>query len=176
LARRLIRPPRRALAKRPDLATVCVAVSFLGKLLRLDFLPTHADLALLVFRVWLGASMLALHGWPKLLRLLDGNTSFRDPLGVGPVASLALAVFAEALCSIFLMVGWTTRLSALAGICAMSLAFFSAHGAKLSGEGNGELAFIYLAGYVALFLTGAGRFSLDGGASKGGSKLKAKKA
>jgi len=140
-----------------------------GKILRLDFLPTSADLALLGLRLWIGLCMVSLHGWPKLMRLLAGSTTFRDPLGVGPVASLSLAVFAEVVCSVLLVLGLWTRLAAVAGATAMSLAFFSAHGGRLSGEGNGELAFIYLAGYVALFLAGGGRFSLDGRAGAGGT-------
>lgn len=151
-------------------------MNFLGKLLRLDFIPASSDLALLLLRLWIGASMLVLHGWSKVERLLDGNASFRDPLGVGPVASLALAAFAEALCSLFLIAGWATRLSALAGATAMWLAFYSAHGGALTGQGNGELAFIYLAAYVALVIAGGGRFSFDAAAAaRGGSKLKAGK-
>jgi len=38
----------------------------LGRLLRLDFVPASADLALLLLRLWLGLSLLTLHGWTKL--------------------------------------------------------------------------------------------------------------
>ena len=36
-----------------------------------------------------------------------------------------------------------------------------AHGARLSGPGNGELPFLVLGAFVALLLAGGGRFSLD---------------
>ncbi len=59
------------------------------------------------------------------------------------------------------MIGLWTRLAAFLLVVTMSVAFFVAHGAKLSGQGNGELAFVYLAGYVVLLVAGAGKFSVD---------------
>ncbi|HEY0966242.1 MAG TPA: DoxX family protein [Opitutaceae bacterium] len=140
---------------------------------RLTFPPISVDIGLLLLRVGLGSSMLVLHGWGKLMRLVEGNLAFSDPIGLGPVPSLALAVFAEFLCSLLLIVGWSTHIAALAGAVTMAVAFSSAHGMRLTGEGNGELAFIYLIGYVGLFFAGGGRFSLDGQAnSRRASKLK----
>lgn len=43
----------------------------------------------------------------------------------------------------------------------MLVTFLLVHGGALSGEGCGEMAFIYLGGYVALLLAGPGLFSLD---------------
>lgn len=131
------------------------------KFLHLEFVPRSADVALLVLRVWLGLSMALLHGWGKLENLFSGSSKFPDILGIGSTSALALAVFAEFLCSILIVVGLWTRLASLMLVIAMSVAFFIAHGAKLSGPGNGELAFVYLAGYVVLLLAGAGKFSVD---------------
>ena len=43
----------------------------------------------------------------------------------------------------------------------MSVAFFVVHKAALAGPNNGELAFVYLGGFVTLIIAGAGRFSFD---------------
>ena len=43
----------------------------------------------------------------------------------------------------------------------MAVAFSFAHGGALSGPRNGELAFVFLAAFIAVFLAGAGRYSLD---------------
>jgi uncharacterized membrane protein YphA (DoxX/SURF4 family) len=43
----------------------------------------------------------------------------------------------------------------------MAVAFFLSHQAQLSGAQSGEMAFLYLGAYAALFLTGGGRFALD---------------
>lgn len=131
------------------------------KFLRLDFLPASPGLAFCLLRVWLGGSMLVLHGWGKLLNLLSGSPQFSDVFGIGPVPALVLAVLTEVGCSALLVIGLWTRLAALLLAGTMGVAFFVAHGAALKGAGSGELAYVYLAGYLVLLLGGAGKFSFD---------------
>lgn len=119
------------------------------------------DLGLLVLRVWLGLSMLLLHGWSKLQGIAEKSASFPDPLGVGSAMSLNLVVFAEVLCALLLVVGLAARFALVPLVITMAVAFFVIHGGVLVGEGNGEMAFIYLAGFVALLIAGPGRYSLD---------------
>ncbi len=131
-------------------------------ILQLNFLPHSADAGLLVLRLWLGLSLLLLHGKGKLLGFGELSQKFPDPLGVGSTTSLALAVFAELVCSGLIAVGLVTRFAALNAAFTMGVAFFIVHQAKLAmGPGSGELAFIYLAGFVTLLIAGPGRFSLD---------------
>ena len=120
---------------------------------------TH--LALLGLRVWLGVAMLANHGFDKLTTFGEKAASFPDPLGVGHAMSLALVVFAECFCSLLLILGLVTRFAALVLAFNLTVAFIVVHQGALSGERSGELAFIYLAGYVALLIAGSGRFSAD---------------
>lgn len=132
------------------------------KFLRFDFLPTSTDLGLLVLRLWMGLSLLILHGWAKLTGFSDMAGKFPDPLGVGATGSLALAVFGEVVCALLLALGLFSRLAALGLIITMAVAFFMVHKASLQpGPGSGELAYAYLAGFTTLFITGPGRFSLD---------------
>lgn len=132
------------------------------RILQLNFLPGTADCGLLVLRVWLGLSMSLLHGKGKLLGFKEMSAKFLDPFGIGPTASLALAVFAELFCGVLLAAGLLTRFAALNLVITMSVAFFIAHkGSLAQGPGSGEMAFIYLAGFVALLISGGGRFSLD---------------
>jgi putative oxidoreductase len=133
---------------------------FLG-ILNLNFVPSNSDVGFLILRIWLGASMLMLHGWGKLINFSDRADKFADPIGLGSPVSLALAVFAEVICSVLLILGLLTRFAALAGAITMAIAFFTAHGGKLTGPGNGELAFMYLMGYIVILVAGAGRYSLD---------------
>lgn len=133
----------------------------MNKFLHLAFLPRSADLALLVLRVVFGVAMLWLHGRGKLMRFGELSGTFSDPLGVGPTLSLVLALVGEIVCSALIIVGAFTRLAALGGLITMAVAFFLAHGGKLSGPGNGELAFAYLTVFTALLIAGAGRFSVD---------------
>ena len=119
------------------------------------------NLGLLVLRVWLGLSMLLLHGWPKVEKYAGMSQGFPDPLGVGPAMSLNLAIFAEVLCALLLVVGLAARLASIPLVITMAVAFFVVHGGALTGEGSGEMAFIYMAGFVALLIAGPGRHSLD---------------
>lgn len=136
-------------------------MNFLIRRLQLDLVPTSINCAILLLRVALGVQMLLAHGWPKLMTFSEKAATFPDPLGVGHATSLALAVFGEVVCSALLIVGAFTRLAALSGAVTMSVAFFLVHGGKLAGDGNGEMAFLYLVGFVAIFLTGPGLFALD---------------
>ena len=132
------------------------------------------SLALLTLRLWLGLTMLINHGVGKLQDFSHLLGSFPDLLGIGHGVSLALAVFAEVIASLLLVMGLMTRFAALVLTVNMAVAFFVVHKRVLSGEHNGEVAFIYLAGYVALLLAGAGRISVDktvfGGSASAGKK------
>jgi putative oxidoreductase len=140
------------------------------RLIQLDFLPRSGDFALLLLRVWLGLTMLLNHGWAKAAGFSEKAEGFADPLGVGTTTSLVLAIFGEVVCSTLLVLGLLGRFAAAVLIMTMGVAFCLVHRMALSGEFSGELAFIYLAGFVALFLAGPGRYSLDTKLGLGRSK------
>lgn len=131
------------------------------KLLHLSFLPKSADVALLVLRLAFGLSLLVLHGWGKLQRFSELSEKFPDPLGLGHSASLACAILAEVVGSALVVLGLFTRLGALVCAFTMGVAFFMVHQLKLKGPGNGEDALVFLAAFVALFVAGGGRYSVD---------------
>ncbi len=131
----------------------------MNKFLRLEFISASPDVALLVLRVALGLSMIWLHGSGKLMALLGGKTAFADPIGIGQVPSFLLVIFAEVGCSVLLILGLYARWAAFFLLFTMGVAFFVVNHAQL--DGKGELPALYLAGYVALFIAGAGKYSLD---------------
>lgn len=141
-------------------------MNLLFRLLRLDFLPFSSDLGLLLLRLWLGLSLLILHGWTKLSGFQQMSGKFPDPLGIGTKASLSLAVFGEVVGSILIVLGLFTRFAALSSALTMGVAFLFVHRTVLKGPMNGELAFIYMGGFLALFLAGPGRFAVDGSSGK----------
>lgn len=132
------------------------------RFLQMNFIPRSPDFALLVLRVWLGVSLLTLHGWGKVTGFRAGSSGFPDPLGVGSPVSMGLAIFAEVACSVLLVLGLATRFAALVLIIMLVVAFTMVHGTKLTGPGNGEMAILYLAGFVTIFLAGPGKLSVDG--------------
>ncbi|HEV8541234.1 MAG TPA: DoxX family protein, partial [Verrucomicrobiae bacterium] len=110
----------------------------LASILRLDFLPASSDVALLVLRLWLGLSLLLLHGWTKLSTFQKMSGGFPDPLKIGHRNSLILAIVGEVVCPILVVLGLFTRFGALGSMINMSTAFFFVHKLKLSGPGSGE--------------------------------------
>ncbi|MDF9797949.1 putative oxidoreductase [Catalinimonas alkaloidigena] len=129
-------------------------------LLRLELPPRFQDYGLLILRLAFGFSMIYGHGFGKLTRLFGTEEiRFADPFGIGPAASLALAVFAEVLCSLLLMLGLFTRAALIPLIITMATAYFSAHFDDAYGQQEKVILFGFA--FIALFFTGPGRFSLD---------------
>ena len=116
------------------------------------------DLGLLFLRVTVG-SMLLSHGAGKMADLFSGKGGFPDPLGIGPTFSLILVGFAEFVCSLFVILGIKTRLSAIPIVISMLVAGLVFH--RGDPFGDKELAFLYAASFLTLVLTGGGRFGLD---------------
>jgi len=129
-------------------------------LLRIE-LPAHFyHYGLLLLRLAFGFSMIYGHGWGKLIRLFGSEEiKFADPFGLGPVVSLALAAFAEAICSLLVMAGLFTRAAVIPLIITMATAFFTVH---LNDDfGRQEKVLLFGFAFLALFFTGPGRISLD---------------
>ena len=60
---------------------------------------------LLLFRVLISASFLT-HGSSKAIKLLNGDFSFADPIGIGELPTLILAVIAEVIAPLFFIIGY----------------------------------------------------------------------
>lgn len=116
------------------------------------------SLALFVLRLVLGGLMIP-HGYQKLISYASQSSSFADPFGIGPAASMALTIFAEFFCAVFIVLGLMTRLACIPLIIAMSVAVFKAHKGEIFGDG--EHAALFLGGFITLLLAGPGKFSLD---------------
>ncbi|MFD2571398.1 DoxX family protein [Spirosoma soli] len=121
--------------------------------------PSAVHSWLLLLRISVNGFMLT-HGIPKLIRILNGDMSFGDPLGIGSGPSLVLATFAEAGCAVLVLLGFYTRLATLPLMFTMLVAAFIAHGGDPFGKK--ELSLLYLLIYATLFFVGPGKYSIDG--------------
>lgn len=117
------------------------------------------DLGLLILRLGLGAMMLT-HGWPKVQKILAGDWTFANPIGVGEAPSLLLAALAEFGCSLLVLAGFRVRLAVLPILFTMLVAAIIVH--ANDPWTKKELPLLYASGYATLLLLGGGRYSVDG--------------
>ncbi len=118
------------------------------------------DFALLLLRVGFSAFMIFGHGYPKVQKLLaSGDIKFASVMGLSPMVSLSLAVFAEFFCSVLLILGLLTRFATIPLIITMLVAVFVVHGADPFGDK--EMGLHYLVAYIVLLFAGPGRYSVD---------------
>jgi putative oxidoreductase len=118
------------------------------------------DLGLLFLRIGFGGMMLGAHGLPKLMNFNEASSTFPDPIGLGSSISLGLAIFAEFLASLAIILGVKTRLAAIPFGVTMAIAAFVVHAADPFAKM--EKALLYLIAAIVIFLTGPGRYSVDG--------------
>jgi putative oxidoreductase len=119
---------------------------------------TSISLSLLIFRFTLGGLMIP-HGYKKLMNFAAKSPEFTDPFGIGSPLSMGLTIFAEFFCAILVVLGLMTRLACIPLIIAMSVAVFYSHNGQIFTEA--ETASLYLFGFLALFIAGPGKLSMD---------------
>ena len=140
------------------------------------------DLALLVLRLGFGLGLALAHGLPKLQALLAGDTGFVQGVGrlgfPNPLAFAWMSTLAEVVGGVAVAAGLFTRVFASVEVVNMAVAAFLRHHAhhqllgvaglrvwteeQLKAWGRPELALVYLAGFAALALMGAGAYAVDG--------------
>ena len=127
-------------------------------LFRFTDLSFQTSLALLIFRVGVGAALMT-HGYGKLLRLIDGNIWGRSHLFFSEEVSFALITFAEFFCALFVLLGVGTRIFTIPLIYAFIIIVFDAH--IDDPFSKMEKGFLFLVSYSSIFLLGPGKFSID---------------
>lgn len=118
----------------------------------------NRDFGLLFLRATFGL-LLAGHGLGKVQKLFAGDTSFADPIGIGPLPSLVLAALAEFVCALAVVLGLKTRWSAIPPAITMLVAAFIVHASD--DWGTKEFPVLYACGFLTLVFTGGGRYALD---------------
>jgi putative oxidoreductase len=133
------------------------------RVLLLGSISPRIDLALLVLRVWVGASLFLRHGLERLFGSADAISQFPDPLHLGSYVSFIVATCSDGFFSILVVAGLGTRWAALLIFCNIFVAWalvvhfqFFAHGVSA-----GEAMVLYLGGLVTIAVAGPGRFSAD---------------
>lgn len=128
------------------------------KLFSIKYTDNGIAFATFLLRLALGGLIIP-HGYSKLINFAAKSSSFSDPFHIGHSTSMAMVIFAEFFCGVFILLGLFTRLACIPLIIAMAVALFHAHKGDFFGQG--EMATLYLMGYLALLFTGPGKISMD---------------
>jgi putative oxidoreductase len=125
--------------------------------------PASFDWGLLCLRVWFGLSLFvpkARMGEPTNFARMAAH--FPNPLHLGSLPSLIIALISDAICSILVLLGLGTSWAALYIICNTFVALGFVHHFQFFGRGApGEVIGLYIAGFLAIAIMGPGHFSLD---------------
>lgn len=120
--------------------------------------PFSIDAGVLLLRLFSGLFMMH-YGLKKFMGFEERAASFPDPFHIGSAASLSLTIFGELFCPAFIVVGLFTRMALFPSIITMLVATFYAHAGQTIIER--EHAISFLIPYLAIFLIGPGRYSMD---------------
>ncbi|CAN5212014.1 DoxX family protein [soil metagenome] len=118
---------------------------------------------MLLMRLGFGI-LLANHGFNKLTHYAETKIHMMNFLGMGTTTTTVMVIFAEFFCAILVIIGLFTRFACIPIIILMSVALFRAHNGDILGDG--EMAGLYLLGYITLLITGPGKVSIDSMISK----------
>lgn len=117
------------------------------------------EIGLSIFRAAIGLLMIP-HGYGKLKTFIaGGDIHFYNFLGLGEKFSLILAILAEFVCSILLVLGIKTRYVSIPLIITMAVAGLIVHADD--PWNRKEMAFLYLVGFLCMALTGGGKYVIN---------------
>jgi putative oxidoreductase len=116
------------------------------------------DFSKFILRVFFSAFMMT-HGYPKLMKIVNGNTKFANPIGLGSEISLYLTVFSEFFAPLLIIIGYKTRFFSFFPAFTMVIAAFVIHGDDPFKKM--EMALLFLVAYIVIMISGPGKISID---------------
>lgn len=115
-------------------------------------------LGLLFLRVSAAVLLLQIHGLPKLFNWSTELQRIEDPFGLGTTLTLAMAVFAEVICPVLLILGVFARLACLPVLAVLGVALVVVH-PEWSLE-QAQFAWLFTVLYAGLAITGPGAWAI----------------
>lgn len=128
------------------------------RLFSIRYSDNGITIAAFLLRLALGALIIP-HGYGKLISFASKSATFSDPFHIGSPTSMALVIFAEFFCGVFILLGLFTRLACIPLIIAMLVIVFQVHNADFFGKAEKPALFLF--GYMALMFMGPGKLSMD---------------
>lgn len=136
----------------------------LNRIVKLGFVPSSLDAGILFLRVSVGLNLFIRHGYEKVFTFSKLAPTFSDPVHIGSTASLIMAMISDGICSILIMIGlgtrWASAYSFMIIFVAWAMKFHFLYFGHLEAD-HGELSVLILCAWVAVFIAGPGRYSID---------------
>jgi putative oxidoreductase len=127
------------------------------------------DWALLFQRVAGSLLLLQVHGLPKLMHFNAQLRLIEDPFGLGAGLTLCLAIFAEVVCPLLIMLGLCTRLACLPIVFLLLVALLVVHPQWSLAEG--QFGWLLVIIFTTLTLAGSGRIAIGRRLARFGTRL-----
>ena len=133
--------------------------TFLTKLLSTDLPIRRFDGAMLGFRVAIGAAMIFIHGWKKVSDFAATAANIPDPFGLGGDISAVIAILANVVFAVLVVVGLFTRPAAafILGVTVVGLLLVHAPDPWVVKD----MPLMYSLAFGLVLILGPGRYSLD---------------
>lgn len=133
----------------------------MDKILQLLFTTNsqYKDLILLVFRVLICASLIYVHGIPKITDIEAEIANIPDPFGFGKESAAILAIFANIVCPVLIILGLFSRLATLPILAVTLTGLFIVHGSDPAKVR--DVPYMYSVAFGLLFMLGPGKLSID---------------
>lgn len=143
------------IAEKPQQKSRFRAINYLGPLIKNKSWSIHFGLLLLR----LSCGLMILHGWSKFTDFSENSSDWPDPFYLGSEVSLVLTIFAELICTVFVLIGLFTRIALLPLLICMIVIVFLIHAEDSLADR--EHPIMYLLVYLTLLFTGPGKISID---------------
>ncbi|WP_447784473.1 DoxX family protein [Pseudomonas germanica] len=117
------------------------------------------DIGLLFLRVSGGLFLLWVHGLPKLLDFTAQLQLIEDPFHLGSHLTLILAIFAEVLCPLLIVVGLLARLACVPILFVLLVALLVVHPQWSVAEG--QFGWLLLILFSTVLIAGPGRLAIS---------------
>ena len=122
----------------------------------------NTNIILLIVRLLFSGLMIINHGLQYFMQLWpfnDISVGTKTIFGLSTLFTAILFFIGEFLAPLFVLLGYYTKLSSLVCMLTMTIAIILTHSNNPFTEG--ELALLYLVGFLIIFLMGPGKYSVN---------------
>src|SRR5579863_3179421 len=136
----------------------------LRRIVTFSFLATDPNAGLLALRVLTCLCLFVKHGYEKIFTFSEMARFFFDPLHIGHVPSLVIALISDGVCSFLILCGVATRWACIYVFCNIFVAWALCHHfiffGRMVGD-HGEIIVLYLIFLIGIVVAGPGKYSVD---------------